>query len=140
MKVMCDPELIADVLLDRRPFADDASVVLDLCEQGRIDGYIPAASVPDIYYLVFVHAQDSERANDALTKLLQIVRVCSLTNEDVVAALEMGQDNFDSRLTAACAQSIGCSCIVTRQKTAYQGITMELRTPGEVAAQFAGVA
>ena len=48
MKIMCDTNIILDVLLEREPFVDDSYKVLSLCEKHRIDGFVSASSVTDI--------------------------------------------------------------------------------------------
>ncbi len=52
MKIMCDTNVIIDVLLDREPFVDDSYKVLKLREEHQLEGFVSASSVTDIYYLV----------------------------------------------------------------------------------------
>ena len=52
MKIMCDTNIILDVLLERQPFVEDSYKVLSLCEEHRLEGFVSASSVTDIYYLV----------------------------------------------------------------------------------------
>ncbi len=42
MKIMCDTNVIMDVLLEREPFAEDLYKVLKLCEEHKMDGFISA--------------------------------------------------------------------------------------------------
>lgn len=133
---MCDISLVTDVLTDRQPFAEEASAVLNLCEQGKVDGYVPAIAAADIYYLIAKSTGSADSARAALSRLLHIVKVCSLTNTDVLAALSLGADDLDTSITAACAQSIGCECIVSRHKNRYEGLGMAVRTPGELLLQI----
>ena len=52
MKIMCDTNVIIDVLLEREPFIEDSYKVLKFCEEHKIDGFVSASSVTDIYSLV----------------------------------------------------------------------------------------
>ncbi len=52
MKIMCDTNIIIDVLLERKAFIEDSYRVLSLCEEHKIHGFVSASSVTDIYYLV----------------------------------------------------------------------------------------
>ena len=52
MKIMVDTNIIIDVLLEREPFVDDSYKLLSLCEEHKIDGFVSASSITDIYYLV----------------------------------------------------------------------------------------
>ena len=51
MKIMCDTNIILDVLLERQTFVEDSYKVLSLCEEHRLEGFVSASSVTDIYYL-----------------------------------------------------------------------------------------
>jgi len=43
MKIMCDTNVIIDVLLEREPFIEDSYKVLKLCEEHKIDGFVRQA-------------------------------------------------------------------------------------------------
>ena len=45
MKIMCDTNVIIDVLLEREPFVENSCSVLSLCERHKIDGFVPASSL-----------------------------------------------------------------------------------------------
>ncbi len=45
MKIMCDTNVILDVLLEREPFVEDFYKLLKLCEEHKIDGFVSASSV-----------------------------------------------------------------------------------------------
>lgn len=44
MKIMCDTNVILDVLLESEPFVNDSCKVLSLREEHRIDGFVYASS------------------------------------------------------------------------------------------------
>ena len=75
MKIMCDTNVIIDVLLEREPFVEDSCKILKLCEEHKIDGFVSAASVTDIFYLVRKYTHSTELAYKAVGKLLEIVKV-----------------------------------------------------------------
>ena len=52
MRIMCDTNVLLDVLLDRAPFADASAEVLALCENRTVEGFVSASCVTDIFYLV----------------------------------------------------------------------------------------
>ncbi len=62
MKIMCDTNVIIDVLLEREPFVEDSCKILKLCEEHKIDGFVSAASVTDIFYLVRKYTHSTELA------------------------------------------------------------------------------
>lgn len=132
MKIMCDTNIIIDVLLERQPFVDDSCKVLSLCEEHRIDGFVSASSVTDIYYLVRKYTHSTELAYKAIGKLLEIVKVCSVTNNDVLIAFQRKAKDFEDCLVATCAKSIHCDHIVTRNKKNFEEFDIPLLTPSEL--------
>ncbi|MCM1090606.1 MAG: PIN domain-containing protein [Butyrivibrio sp.] len=132
MKIMCDTNIIIDVLLERAPFVDDSCKVLALCEEHKINGFISASSVTDIYYLVRKHTQSADLAYKAIGKVLEIVKVCSVTNNDVLAAFQRKAKDFEDCLVATCAKSIGCDYIVTRNKKDFEEFDIPLLAPTEL--------
>lgn len=133
---MCDTNVIIDVLLEREPFAEDSCKALSLCEEHRIDGFVSASSVTDIYYLVRKYTHSTELAYKAVGKLLEIVKVCSVTNNDVLTAFQKKARDFEDCLVAICAKSIHCDYIVTRNKKDFEEFGIPLLTPEELLQQF----
>lgn len=136
MKIMCDTNVIIDVLLEREPFAEASCRVLSLCEEHKIEGFVSASSVTDIYYLVRKYTHSTELAYKAVGKLLEIVKVCSVTNNDILTAFQRKARNFENCLVATCAKSIRCNCIVTRNKKDFEEFDIPLLTPEELLQQF----
>ena len=136
MKIMCDTNVIIDVLLEREPFAENSCKVLSLCEEHRVDGFISASSVTDIYYLVRKHTHSTDLAYKAVGKLLEIVKVCSVTNNDVLTAFQRKAKDFEDCLMAICAKSIRCDYIITRNKKDFEEFDIPLLTPTEFLQQL----
>ena len=74
MKIMCDTNVIMDMLLERKPFADSSCKVLSLCEEHRIDGFVSASSAADQcdFSFFFICADHYIAA----VKFSQILRIC----------------------------------------------------------------
>ena len=136
MKIMCDTNIIIDVLLEREPFVEDSYKVLSLCEEHQINGFVSASSVTDIYYLVRKYTHNTELAYKAIGKLLEIVKVCSVTNQDVLTAFQKKAKDFEDCLVVTCAKSIYCDCIVTRNKKDFEEFDIQVFTPTELLQQL----
>ncbi len=137
MKIMCDTNVIIDVLLEREPFVENSYKVLSLCEEHRIDGFVSASSVTDIYYLVRKYTHSTDLAYKAVGKLLEIVKVCSVTNNDVLTAFQIRARDFEDCLVATCAKSNRCDYIITRNKKDFEEFNVPALTPTEFLLQFA---
>lgn len=136
MKIMCDTNVIIDVLLEREPFIEDSYKVLKLCEEHKIDGFVSASSVTDIYYLVRKYTHNTDLAYKAIGKLLEIAKVCSVTNNDILIAFQAKAKDFEDCLVATCAKSIHCDSIVTRNKGDFEGFGIPVFTPAEILLQI----
>ncbi len=136
MRIMCDTNVIIDVMLERVPFVEDSYKVLSLCEDHRISGFVSASSVTDIYYLVRKYTHSTDLAYKAIGKLLEIVKVCSVTNNEILIALQKKAKDFEDCLVATCSQSIHCDCIVTRNKRDFEGLGIPALAPAEILLQI----
>ncbi|MGN0578042.1 MAG: PIN domain-containing protein [Ruminiclostridium sp.] len=132
MKIMVDTNIIIDVLLEREPFVEDSCKLLTLCEEHKIDGFISASSVTDIYYLVRKYTHSTELAYKAIGKVLEIVKVCSVTNNEVISAFQKKAKDFEDCLVAVCAASIHCDYIVTRNIRDFEGFDVPAISPRDL--------
>lgn len=131
MRLMIDTNIFLDVLLKREPFYVDSKEVLSLCEKGKYQGFLSASSVTDIYYIVRKALRSSESAYKALGLILDIVKVLTVTNEDVLSAYLKRTPDFEDCLLATCAISNKCSAIITRNKKDFEGYNISLFSPEE---------
>lgn len=138
MKVMCDTNIILDVLLDQDPFAEASDQVLRLCEAGIIEGYTTASCITDIFYIVQKHLRSTERGYDAVEMLLRILRICDVTDREVREALRLRRPDFEDALVAVCAQSILCDCIVTRDMKGFVNFEIPFLAPEELLQKVRG--
>lgn len=131
MKIMVDTNIIIDVLLEREPFIDDSYKLLSLCEEHKVDGFISASSITDIYYLVKKYSHSNELAYNAVGKILEIVKICSVTNSEVITAFQKKAKDFEDCLVAVCANSINCDYIVTRNIKDFSEFEVPAISPSE---------
>lgn len=132
MRIMIDTNIIIDLLLEREPFVNDSSKLLSLCEEHKIDGYISASSITDIFYLVRKYTHSTEKAYKAIGKVLEIAKICSVTNNDVLTAYQKKAKDFEDCLVAVCAKSIKCDYIITRNKKDFENFGIPILSPVEI--------
>lgn len=132
MKIMCDTNVILDVLLEREPFVDASAKVLSLCEEHKIDCFISASAITDIFYIVHKYTHSKELSYNAIGKILEIVKICSVTNTDVLLAYQKKATDFEDCLWATCAKNINCDYIITRNKKDFAEFDVPLLEPAEL--------
>ena len=132
MRLMIDTNIFLDVLIHREPFYKNSKYVLYLCESGQVQGFLSASSVTDIFYLVRRQLHSIEMAYQALGSILDIVRVLTVTNEDVLTAYAQRAADFEDCLLATCAKNNRCEGIVTRNKKDFASFGIPLLAPEEL--------
>lgn len=132
MRYMIDTNIILDLLLEREPFYESSKKILTYCEDKRIYGFISASAATDIFYLVRKALHNTDAAYDALGHILNIVKVLTVTNEDVNEAFIKKAHDFEDCLLATCAKSNQCDGIITRNKKDFQSFEINLLSPEEI--------
>ena len=136
MRLMIDTNIILDVLLEREPFYENSKSILDLCESGKIHGFISASTATDIFYLVRKSLKSTEEAYKALGHILNIVKILTVTNDDVNSAFIQHSSDFEDCLLATCAKSNKCDGIVTRNKKDFLTFGITILSPEDVIDSF----
>lgn len=112
----------------------------DCCTQASdyTDGIGNADFISKSEYSAYVrkYTHSTDLAYKAVGKLLEIVKVCSVTNNDVLIAFQKKAKDFEDCLVAICAKSIHCDYIVTRNKKYFEEFGIPLLTPEEFLQQF----
>ncbi len=132
MRLMLDTNIILDVLLERESFFEQSKTILSLCENKDIYGFISASTATDIFYLVRKSLGSVEDAYKALGHVLNIVKILTVTNEDVNEAFTKHAKDFEDCLLATCAKSNNCDGIVTRNKKDFITFGVTLYSPEEI--------
>ncbi len=131
MRLMVDTNIVLDVLLRREGFYNPSRAVLSLCEERKVQGFVSASAVTDIFYLTRKALGNLEDTYKVISSLLNIVKVLTFTNEDVINAFQQKAKDFEDCLLATCARSNKCECIVTRNKKDFIAFGVTLYSPEE---------
>lgn len=114
MKILIDTNVILDMLAKREPFFSDAAKVIFLAAEEKIEGYITANTVTDIYYIAVKHYMNKSEAREMIQKLLKLVGVIDVGHRDCIKAFELPLEDYEDALLVVCAKRIRADYIVTR--------------------------
>lgn len=131
MRMMIDTNIILDVLIRRAEFYECSKSVLKLCEERKIEGFISASAVTDIFYITRRALGSVEDTYRVMNSILNIVRILTVTNEDVIKAFQIKARDFEDCLMATCALSNKCDGIITRNKKDFETFGIEVHRPDE---------
>ncbi len=119
MKMLIDTNIVIDVALEREPFFEDSDRVLALAEEKAFDGYLSAASISDIFYIV-----RKDKGNYLTFEFLQyIISFCSIAMVDEMViknALASNPKDFEDAIQYQTALTAGLNGIVTRNPKVKQ--------------------
>lgn len=135
-RVLLDVNVVLDVLLDRKPFAESASAVWGAVEEGRGEGLLSAHALTTIHYLN-TRAVGPREAGLTTDALLSVFDVAPVDRRVLGAALALGWDDFEDAVTAAAAHHAKCDALVTRNPRDFKRSPVTVLAPAEAAAWLA---
>jgi len=128
-KIFIDSDVVIDFFTDRTPFANPASEVFELNEQGKIKLYLSAASINNIYYIVrrFLGHKNTLKVIEELAEMTEIV---GTTKKEITQALKNEFKDFEDSIQYSCALTIeGVEAILTRNVKDYTKSKIAVFTP-----------
>ena len=130
MKVLFDTNIILDVLLDRKPFAEHASFLLSKVERSEINGFICATTVTTIHYLLSKHL-DREKARISISSIVGLFEVASVNRIVIESALKSKFTDFEDSVLHESARHAGVEYIITRNIKDFKKSKIPVFTPTE---------
>ena len=114
MRILIDTNVILDVLLKRSPFYETAIEVLKLSARDDIQEFVSASAITDIYYIAYKNLRDKAAVRELLKKLLLIVSVAGVSEEEIQKALELEWNDFEDSVQYSVAALNEMDGIITR--------------------------
>jgi predicted nucleic acid-binding protein len=131
MNVLIDTNVVLDVLLGRKPFAEQSAKVVFLSEQAVIDGYVSASAATDIFYIVRKEFRDTDKAYEVVGKLLKAVKVAAVDGETIDGALELRWNDFEDCVQFVSARGLDAAYIITRNMSDFNDSEIPPITPAD---------
>ena len=135
-RVLLDVNVVLDVLLDRQPFAEAASAVWAVAEEGAAEGVLAAHAVTTLHYLN-TKAVGPRMAGDTTEALLSVFDVAAVDKTVLADAVGLGWPDFEDAVTAAAARRSRCDVIVTRNPRDFKRSPVRVLSPSETVAWIA---
>jgi len=127
--ILIDTDVILDFFFDRKPFSDDASEILKLCEKGTIKAFITPVIVSNLYYLLRKTAKH-EKVIENLKLLLNIVDISIIEKGTILNAMNSEFKDFEDALQNFSAQqNTKIKIIITRNTRDFKASELAIMTP-----------
>jgi predicted nucleic acid-binding protein len=128
-QVLIDTDVILDFFFDRKPFSDEASKILSLCERGEIQGFVTPVLISNVYYLLRKIAPH-EKVILNLKKLIQIIDISAIDKGVILQAIQSEFKDFEDALQNFSAQNQSeIKLIITRNTKDYKSSQLSIMTP-----------
>jgi len=128
MTVLIDTNVALNKLLCHPTFYSGSNVIFKLAEAGKINGYISASAITDIFY-ISQKALGKKVALEAIRHLLNIYYPATVTDKDIYKALELDWEDFEDSVQYIVGESISADYIVTRNTEDFTSSTIPVVTP-----------
>jgi|SRR5690554_71161 len=127
--VLIDTDVILDSFFDRKPFAEFAIEILNLCEEKKINGFTTPTIICNVYYLLRKTAKH-QLIIEKIKQLLQIVEIIKVDKEVVLDALNSEFKDFEDALQNFSAVQHGkVNIILTRNIKDFKRSDLAVLTP-----------
>lgn len=128
-RVLIDSDVILDSFFDRKPFVEYSSLILSLCESGKIKGFLTPLIYSNVYYLLRQTAKH-DKVIEKLKQLLKITDVLQMDRMVVENALNSGFKDFEDSLQNSSAVNNGnVDLILTRNLKDYKNSELGVFSP-----------
>lgn len=129
-RVLIDTDVILDFFFDRKPFSDDAAIILALCESKEITGYLTSVIISNTYYLLRKNAKH-DKVVEKLNQLISITEILTTDKKTISLALNSKFKDFEDALQSYSAENSGViDVIISRNIKDYKNSKLGVMTPG----------
>lgn len=132
MNVLIDTNLIIDVFLQREPYFENSQLVLLVCEQKYVNGFVSASAITDIFYIVNKTLKNKTAVYELLKKhFIGAINIAAVDGDTIIEALNAEWDDFEDCVQYIAGESIFADYIVTRNPKDFVNANIEAVTPEE---------
>lgn len=128
MRLLIDTNVILDVLLNRTEFVQDAANILKLTDED-FQKYVSVSAITDIYYIAYRELRNKKLVKDLLNRLIKIVHVADVSEQDIISALESDWNDFEDSVQNSVAENHAFDVIITRNPQDYKKSVLKLYSP-----------
>lgn len=88
-------------------------------ESQRIEGFVTATTLTDIFYIVRRETKSIERARDAVSRTMALMEISPVNRRIMEAAFASNLRDFEDAVQLACATAQSLDAIVTRDRSRF---------------------
>ena len=136
--MLVDTNIVLDVLLDRKPFAEHAAQIFALIEESRIEGFLCATTVTTVDYLLG-QTLSPKNTHSALQRLLDLFEVAPVNRPVLEQALRSDISDFEDAVLEQAGRLVAVDAIATRNVKDFRKSTVTIFDPAELLSTIEGM-
>ena len=127
--ILLDTDVILDFFFDRKPYSENSAIILNMCENKQITGFVTPVIISNCYYLLRRTAQH-EKVIEKLKQLISITEMLIMDKQTVENALNSDFKDFEDALQNFAATLNGkIEVIITRNIKDFKKSEIAVLTP-----------
>lgn len=130
-RLLLDTNVLLDVVLDRAPWADDATRLLQRIHEGAARGFVASHALTTVHYVVERDAGRA-RATTAVSDFMELLDVVPLDASDFQRALALDLRDFEDAVQVAACLKAEADVLVTRNPRDFRHAPVEIRSAADV--------
>lgn len=128
MQVLLDTNVILDLFLAREAFVDDAALLWQAHEQGRLMAYVSAITPVNLFY-IGRKLKGRDVAAQAVEHLVNTLLIAPVNQTVLKSSLSLGFKDFEDAVQHASATTSGLEAIITRNTDDFDKATLPVFAP-----------
>lgn len=136
MRVLLDTNIILDFFLERKPFFEDVFKLFDAIADQKVEGFVTASSITDIFYICRRQTQNLEEARQILITTLSLLDICPVDFSILETALKSGLADFEDAVQIVCAEVQNLDAIITRNPKDFRTARISVLSTHQILEQL----
>jgi len=128
--ILIDADVLIDVALDRKPFSNAASELLDRLQTGPKRAFVAWHTLSNFYYLV-APSHGGPDTRSFIAELVRFVAVAECGTDAIAYAVRLDMADFEDAMQVAAAHACGAGFVVTRNVKDFRRSPIPAITPSE---------
>ncbi len=135
MRVLLDTNVVLDHLMNREPWANDATALWQASSAGDFDAFISAMTPVNIFSIAR-KSSGIVLARQIVMSLLAAADVCPIDQSALKAALALPFTDYEDAVQYASAVAAEMDAIVTRDPSGFSGASLPVLSPSDFLRQL----
>ncbi|MBK8503372.1 MAG: PIN domain-containing protein [Saprospiraceae bacterium] len=133
-KVFIDTDVILDFLLNRDPYINEITEIIEKCVTGEMTLCVSSLTISNLHYIIS-RIENKKSANNKIRKILKLLKVENVGQTTIIKAMESEFGDFEDGIQNYCAEEADHKVLVTRNTKDYKKSSLAIMTPKEFLAR-----